>query len=184
MLKIQRPIFWPSSSHWKIKQHLCILKKTKPLLPCTRLILFIHFNICCLFLFSGMHQASLAMSLWISPQPPHYWDPVSHTVGFTPQFLSELAAYSCTADFFIRRLPWQTPLQVVTLACQIKSYPLLLQVHLFASTFAHLLINRSILINMWGKKWARPKLCALKTLTAVSRLGNLDISKASDTICC
>lgn len=26
---------------------------------------------------------------------------------------------------------------------------------------------------MWEKKWARPKLCALKTLTVVSRLGNL-----------
>lgn len=79
----------------------------------------------------------------------------------------------CTVNFCIRRLPWQTLVQVVTLACQIKSYPQLLQVHLFGSTFAHLLIDGSILINMWEKKWARPKLCALKTLTAVSRLGNL-----------
>lgn len=148
------------------------------------LILCINFYICCLFLFSGMHQASLALSLWVHPQPPHYQVPVSHTVDFIPQFLSEPAAYSCTVHFFIRRLPWQTLVQVVTLACQIKSYPQLLQVHLFGSTFVHLLINRSTLINMWEKKWARPKLCALKTLTAVSRLGNLEISKASDTICC
>lgn len=59
------------------------------------------------------------------------------------------------------------------LACWIKSHSKLLQVHFFGSTFCSFTHHQEHFNKDVRGKRARSKLCALKTLTAVSNLGNL-----------